>query len=403
MASCFPCGADTAEDPDKNKPGRPTPEVLASHGTSVPWFVSKLFDLFGTGLLEGPPPPGTALDTRSVFGTSPYKFTEVVPDSLWIVEYTYQPDEFMRMIFIGDYEQPALRDRVCRECNTPAEKATVERDLEVCLRCLAMTKAEMADGGLLKAGLKMVNYMPVAKMADGKLLLYSPVHVDAEELGPWLAARGGVGAIFAPSDAHTLFAQSAQAAYPDATLVAGLGSTIKLRKAGVRVDADYSDDAALASASATLAPLGCVLHRLDGDPNHELVVEHKPSGALLTCDLLYCDESADGTLTLGRADLKDSWEKGDAAAWSDRLWYRMCYTKEFASGLLPVYRWQFFHDPLFPITPKMPPGSMATFGRAIAELISLPSIKYVLGSHVPRAIPGETGIPLIKKCWAWTM
>ena len=68
-----------------------------------------------------------------------------------------------------------------------------------------------------------------------------------------------------------------------------------------------------------------------------------------------------------------------------------------------MYRWQFFHDPLFPITPKMPPGSMATFGRAIAELISLPSIKYVLGSHVPRAIPGETGIPLIKKCWAWTM
>ena len=47
------------------------------------------------------------------------------------------------------FSSPSLCDirliaaRMSFECNTPAEKATVERDLEVCLRCLAMTKAEM--------------------------------------------------------------------------------------------------------------------------------------------------------------------------------------------------------------------------------------------------------------------
>ena len=104
MAACFPCGGDDAPDPLKDHPGRPSPELLASHGLHVPWFVSKLFDLFGTGLLDGPPPPGTNPDIR-VLCKSPYSFTEVVTDSLWIVEYVYQPDDFMTELFIGDYKK----------------------------------------------------------------------------------------------------------------------------------------------------------------------------------------------------------------------------------------------------------------------------------------------------------
>lgn len=82
-------------NPEIIHPGAPSPDVLRTHGTYAPWYMSKLFQ-FGLGetLSTNAPPLEMIKDARDVFGanTSPYTFNEVIKGKVFIVGYTYQPE-----------------------------------------------------------------------------------------------------------------------------------------------------------------------------------------------------------------------------------------------------------------------------------------------------------------------
>ena len=299
---------------------------------------------------------------------------------------------------VGNYRKRPLRARVLTEFETEEECRVGELDISCCDKCLHMSATEAADGGFLRAGLKIKSHMLVVKMSNGKLLLYSPVKVDNIELSPWLLKNGGVGAIIVPSASHTLFAQNVQDHFPHAKLIASQVGTMKLRKMGARVDFEYTSDEGLSATRRALGSLGIVFFRLDGCTNQECCVVHEASNVLLTCELLYTgsqDETFGGVTS-------EQWKNDyDETVWFERSFVRQSFTKKFASGMVPVYRWQSWHDPEFPIWPRPPPGSMTAFGTALYKILQLP-IKHVLATHVAYPIKGESGIALIKKSWQWT-
>ena len=117
--------------------------------------------------------------------------------------------------------------------------------------------------------------MVTLRLADGGLLLYSPVPID-DALAAALEAEGPVRHVVAPNLVHHLYAAAAKARFPDATLWAAPGLR---EKVGMSADAILSD--AFPDDAITTLPLPSA-------PNmNETVIVHHPSRSLVVCDLVF--------------------------------------------------------------------------------------------------------------------
>jgi|Transcript_99896 hypothetical protein len=371
-----------------------TDEMREGYGLKLPWFLPFLMRMKPDIVSTPPPEPGTLPDKRTVDGTSPYTFVEVVLGQIWLVEYVYQPEAMMTDMMMKAFKSNQFCKTIVSRADDEEAKQLAEADIKRCLACCAVPKPEIEKGGLLKKGIKSTGNMVVVKMASGKLLLYSPVHVDTIELLPWLKERGGVGVAVAPAAAHTLHMKSVHLAFPEAQIVAGTTAAVKLRKAGVRIDAVYTTPQGRIVAEKCLGN-EFSLHVLDGDPIQEMSLFHKASQSLLVCDLLYGGSR--------ESPQKAEWWK-DPEQFMKRNFFRQYFHPDFANGSLPVYRWQAFHDPSFPVHPPPAHDSMERFGDAISELLNL-KFSRILSPHIPPSsiVDGELGHELLTRSWSWTM
>ncbi len=132
-------------------------------------------------------------------------------------------------------------------------------------------------GGLLPLPLRMA----VIRLADGGLLLYSPVR-STPGLRQALAALGPVRHLVAPNVAHWMFLHDWQRDCPEAVTWAapGLRRRAQVRAAGVRVDHDLGP---VAPAAWRDEIEQVVVH---SGPFAEVALFHRPSRSLLVADLV---------------------------------------------------------------------------------------------------------------------
>lgn len=119
----------------------------------------------------------------------------------------------------------------------------------------------------------------VIRLPDRSLLVYSPIAFD-DAAAAAIDAAGEVAHIVAPSRLHHLYAAAAKARWPRAALHAAPGVTDKQPKLAV--------DHVLGDAAA--APWGeaVALELVGGVPKlSEVVLFHRPSGALVCADLFF--------------------------------------------------------------------------------------------------------------------
>lgn len=128
-------------------------------------------------------------------------------------------------------------------------------------------------------GLEVGTRMTVIRLAEGSLLLHSPVALDPALRGE-LDARGSVRYVVAPNRLHHLYAGDALRSYPGARLWVAPGVERKrpdLPVAGILGDeapAEWRDE------------VDQVFFR--GRPfENEVVFLHRPSRTLLLCDLVF--------------------------------------------------------------------------------------------------------------------
>lgn len=145
--------------------------------------------------------------------------------------------------------------------------------------------------GLVHIGTRMT----VLRLANGDLVVHSPVAIDAA-LKAEVDAHGTVHVIVAPNLYHHVYTSTAVDAWPDARLVAP--SKLRKKRADLRIDANLEDG---------LAPLGVSsdeieLLPIEGTMLSETALLHRASGTLVAADLLENFQSMDHTLT--RAYLK---------------------------------------------------------------------------------------------------
>jgi hypothetical protein len=121
--------------------------------------------------------------------------------------------------------------------------------------------------------------MTVIRLADGGLLLHSPVRLD-EETKRALEDLGPVRAVVAPSKVHHLFAGEYARAYPDARVHGAPGLAEKRRE--LRVDAVLGDQPAAEWRDRIDQ------HLFRGAPVlNEVVFLHAPSRTLVLTDLAF--------------------------------------------------------------------------------------------------------------------
>ena len=131
----------------------------------------------------------------------------------------------------------------------------------------------------LPGGTFFMSRMTVAQLADGRLLLYSPVSID-DALAAKISEQGEVAHIVAPNGFHHLFAAKAKARYPDAKLWAS--PALKQKKRSFEPDT-WLD----AAGPLELAP-GLELHQVLGGPKMaEWVLFHPASQTLVVADLVF--------------------------------------------------------------------------------------------------------------------
>jgi hypothetical protein len=128
-------------------------------------------------------------------------------------------------------------------------------------------------------GLEVGTRMTVMRLADGSLVLHSPVSLDIA-LRAELDALGRVRFAVAPSRVHHLYAGEVKNAYPETQLWAAPGVSKKRP--------DLVIDGVLADAGP-VEWKGQVEHVFfRGRPfENEVVFLHRPSRTLLTCDLAF--------------------------------------------------------------------------------------------------------------------
>ena len=128
-------------------------------------------------------------------------------------------------------------------------------------------------------GLPVGTRMTVIRLADGALLLHSPVALDAQ-LRSELDAIGRVRYVVAPNRVHHLYAGDVAKAYPEARLWVGPG--LERKRPDLTFVAVLGDDAPEEWRDAVAQ----VFFR--GRPyENEVVFFHRPSRTLILCDLAF--------------------------------------------------------------------------------------------------------------------
>jgi hypothetical protein len=159
---------------------------------------------------------------------------------------------------------------------------------------------QLADGvhalhapGLMYLGLFQVgSRMTALRLADGSVLLHSPVPLDVA-VKDAIDAIGPVRFIVAPNLYHHLFVGDAARAWPDAAIVAPAALRKKRKDLAIAVDLE----------SPPAAWQGIVdVFPIAGSMLGETVLLHRPTGTLVSADLVENFSSMDHAIT--RAYLK---------------------------------------------------------------------------------------------------
>jgi hypothetical protein len=147
----------------------------------------------------------------------------------------------------------------------------------------------VADRPLRIVGIRIGARMTVIRLANGELLLHSPVELDGE-LCAELDALGPVGRIVAPNKVHHLFFGQAAARYPDAVRYAAPGLPEKCP------DLDFHE--VLGNEAPLAWSLEIDQRLVDGMPYvNEVVFLHRTSGTLLLTDLSFNMWESDSFVT----------------------------------------------------------------------------------------------------------
>lgn len=126
-------------------------------------------------------------------------------------------------------------------------------------------------------GIHFGTRMNVVRLRNGAVLLHSPIAID-DELADRIAKIGPVRHIVCPNSWHHVYAAPASQRYADAIVYAPKALTRK--RHDLRIDA-FLSDAPPAAWCGDLLPFP-----VRGTLLHETVLFHRPSGTLLTADLV---------------------------------------------------------------------------------------------------------------------
>jgi len=128
-------------------------------------------------------------------------------------------------------------------------------------------------------GLEVGTRMTVIRLADGSLLLHSPVALDPELRGE-LDSLGSVRFAVAPNRFHHLYAGEVVRAYPEARLWAAPG--VERKRPDLAIEALLGDEA----PAQWKGEVDQVFFR--GRPfENEIVFLHRASRTLILCDLVF--------------------------------------------------------------------------------------------------------------------
>jgi hypothetical protein len=126
--------------------------------------------------------------------------------------------------------------------------------------------------------------MTVLRLGDGSLLLHSPITLD-DSLRSQIDALGPVAHIVAPSLFHHLYAGDAAKAFPEAKVHGAAG--LRKKRPDLRLDAVLGEHAEQAwRDDLEVLPI-------EGTLLEETLFWHRPSGTLLSADLIENFQSAD--------------------------------------------------------------------------------------------------------------
>jgi Domain of unknown function (DUF4336) len=205
-----------------------------------------------------------------------------------------------------------------------------------------MTLSAFADGIWTDAdpirmlGTQLTSTMTVVRLADGTLLVYSPIRMN-EERRAAVDALGRVAHLYAPNLFHHLWLGDWARVFPEARVHAPAGLTRK--RPDLRVDRVHG-------AAAEPAFIGVVEEvHVDGFRLEESVLFHAPSRTLIVADLVH---------NVGRP--RDLWSKlyTRTMGFYDRV------------ALSRVLRWAAFSD-------------RAAARRSIDRLLALPFERLIVG------------------------
>jgi len=133
-------------------------------------------------------------------------------------------------------------------------------------------------------GWQLGTRMTVLRLGDGSLLIHSPIALD-DSLKREIDTLGPVGHIVAPNLFHHLYAGDAARVFPEAKLHGAAGHRKKRPDLPLDATLGEQNEPAWRDDLETLAIEGTLLD--------ETIFWHKPSGALVTADLIENFESAD--------------------------------------------------------------------------------------------------------------
>lgn len=128
----------------------------------------------------------------------------------------------------------------------------------------------------IPGGGKLPTAATVIRLADARLLVYSPIDFD-DTAAAAVAAVGEVAHLVIPSALHHLFAGAATRRWPKATVSAAPG--VRAKQPDLRIDRELPGGDLGAGIEAEL---------IGGTPKlNEVVLFHRPSGTLVCADLFF--------------------------------------------------------------------------------------------------------------------
>jgi glyoxylase-like metal-dependent hydrolase (beta-lactamase superfamily II) len=148
-------------------------------------------------------------------------------------------------------------------------------------------------------GVEIGTRMTVVRLSDGSLLVHSPIRLTPA-LEQKLASLGRVEHVLAPNLDHYLYVEAFKQRYPQARMYAAPGVAPKLPD--VRFDAELR--------FGETAALGDGIEQAWFRSNHELqelVLVHRATHTLITADLAFNINAADGLVSKLMLKLNDSY------------------------------------------------------------------------------------------------